>query len=211
MDTMRNFCNGWGLYCYWRFMIRFKPGKKPCAAPDCMVWFEKNPHQPFQKCCSIPCALKYNAAQEEKKILRGHRAEVKVLNEKIKTPADYRNDLQKVFNQWVKLRDAAQPCISCGTRKPTIRYDAGHYFSVGAHPNLRYHEDNVHKQCSFNCNNKKHGNQVEYGIRLVKRIGQERYDNLLALRNEPLQLSIPEIKEKIVYYRQKIKELKNAA
>ena len=87
------------------------------------------------------------------------------------------------------------------------RFDAGHFFSVGAYPNIRFNEDNIHGQCVF-CNQHQHGATNEYAIRLPYRIGQERYDKLLISRNESNKLTTEEIKEKIKYYKDKTKTLK---
>lgn len=125
------------------------------------------------------------------------------LKEKTKTHSMWLNDLQKVFNQYIRVRDKGKPCISCDT--PLIgKYDAGHYMSVGAYANLRFNEDNVHGQC-VHCNQHKHGNQVEYGIRLPLRIGMERYNDLLLSRNSNSKLSVEEIKEKITHYKELIR------
>ena len=135
------------------------------------------------------------------------KVEKKRIKEKLKTHSDWTQDLQKVFNTYIRLRDKAKPCISCGCSL-VGKYDAGHYFSVGAYPNIRFHEDNVHGQCVA-CNQHKHGNTTEYSLLLPMRIGIERYEKLLEIRNEPLRLSIEEIKDKIKYYKLKIKEYEN--
>jgi hypothetical protein len=125
--------------------------------------------------------------------------------DKLKTHSDWLNELQKVFNTYIRTRDKSKPCISCG-QMLIRKYDAGHYFAVGSYPNLRFNEDNVHGQCVA-CNQHKHGNVSEYAIKLPDRIGQEQYDKLLEDRNNPLHLSTEEIKELIQKYKQKIKEL----
>ena len=55
---------------------------------------------------------------------------------------------------------------------------AGHYRTVGAHPELRFEPDNVHKQCNRNCNKAKSGNLTEYRKNLVKKIGLKRVEYL---------------------------------
>jgi hypothetical protein len=57
---------------------------------------------------------------------------------------------QTIFNRFIRLRDSDEPCISCGNHH-TGRYDAGHYLSAGAYPELRFHPLNCHKQCHYNC------------------------------------------------------------
>ena len=84
---------------------------------------------------------------------------------------------------------------------------AGHFLSVGAYPNLRFNENNVHGQC-VHCNRDKHGNVKEYDLRLQNILSKENYSELLESRNKPLKLSLEDAKELIAIYKQKIKEIK---
>lgn len=157
----------------------------------------------LQPTCTSPlCILKWAKKVDEKK---GKR-EIKRMRENIKSVSQYRRELQKVFNEFIRLRDSKEPCISCGKPLPA-KYDAGHFYSVGAYPNLRFNEDNVHAQC-VECNQHKHGNLLEYAPRLTERIGFERASKLMATRNEPLRLSLEEVKEKIEHYKKLVKEWK---
>lgn len=159
----------------------------------------------MEKGTCISAFIEFTKEERQKK----QRAETKKRKEALLSHKDWLNILQKVFNTFIRLRDKDEPCISCGTTSKTIKYDAGHYFTVGGYPNLRFDEDNVHKQCSNNCNMKLSGNIIEYRPRLIKKIGEERFEALeFRARNESGKLSIPEIKEKIAYYKQRIKELK---
>jgi len=143
--------------------------------------------------------------QAKKEVKRKEKNVIKEMKLSLKTHKDYLSDLQKVFNKYIRLRDQNKPCISCG--KPlTGKFDAGHLFSVGAYPNIRFNEDNVNGQCVA-CNQHRHGNVNEYMVNLPKRIGQERFNKLLQDRNTNLKISIPEIKEMMIYYKQKIVSL----
>lgn len=114
--------------------------------------------------------------------------------------------LQSVFNTYIRERDRGLECVSCGCKVDNGH--ASHFFSVGSHPNLRFDEDNVHLSC-IEDNLHLHGNLIEYSLRLPKRIGQERYNSLLdRSKKTTLKISVPEIKDKIQEYKQKIKELK---
>jgi DNA repair exonuclease SbcCD ATPase subunit len=135
------------------------------------------------------------------------KREIRQMRENIKSVSQYRRELQKVFNEFIRLRDSKEPCISCGKPLP-VKYDAGHFYSVGSYPNLRFNEDNVHAQC-VECNQHKHGNLLEYAPRLTERIGFERASKLMVLRNEPLRLSLEEIKQLIEQYKWKVKTLKS--
>lgn len=141
------------------------------------------------------------------KVKKDKAKEREAVKEKLKTHSEWLNNLQEVFNKFIRLRDRGQPCISCLKPYGTFTESAGHYFSVGSSPNLRFNEDNAHLQCWFNCNKNKHGNIAEYTPNLIKKIGIERFNKLYEMKNEKLKLTIPEIKEKIKYYKLKIKEL----
>ena len=146
----------------------------------------------------IPCLSKKGKEKQDK----DWKKEKAIIREKIKTKSDYMRELQRTFNKYIRLRDKGKPCISCG-RPLREKYDAGHCFSVGAYPNLRFNEDNVHGQCVA-CNQHKHGNVTEYTINLPKRIGYERYGALLDKRKDPKNYSVWDVQEMINVYKEKI-------
>ena len=141
----------------------------------------------------------------KKEVKQKEKKKTQQKKEQLKTHKDWLKDLQKVFNKYIRLRDKNKPCISCG-RELKSKYDAGHFYSVGAYPNLRFNEDNVHAQC-VHCNQHKHGNINEYTLQLPKRIGKKRFNKLAKDRNTTLKLSIPEIKELIKKYKEKTNKL----
>jgi len=154
-------------------------------------------------CVKPQCLIEWGRMVERKKAKR----EIRQMRENIKSVSQYRRELQKVFNEFIRLRDRNEPCISCGKKLP-VKYDAGHFYSVGSYPNLRFNEDNVHGQC-VECNQHRHGNLLEYAPRLTERIGFERASKLMVLRNEPLRLSLEEIKQLIEHYKCKVKTQKS--
>ena len=164
-----------------------------------------------QKVCSVKCALDLAPANRDKArkaIDQRERREIKVRKEKLKSRSDYVREAQQAFNAWVRLRDADQPCISCG-RHHQGKYDAGHYRTTAACPELRFDPLNVHKQCSP-CNTQLSGNIVEYRLELIRRIGQERVDWIEG-PHEAQRYTIEDLKAIKADYRAKIKELKGAA
>lgn len=178
-----------------------KPAKlKKCK--ECGCGFV--PNRPLQFVCSPICGINYSRKLNEKKEAKARKEETKQRKEKLKTLGDWTDDLQKVFNQWVRESQKGSKCISCDNPYPS---DAGHYRSRGAHPELRFHPDNVHLQCR-KCNGYWGGNLIEYRKGLIKKIGVEKVEWLEG-SHEPLKLSIPEIKDLIREYREKIKELRN--
>lgn len=82
--------------------------------------------------------------------------------------------VQKVFNEYIRLRDKDLPCISCQRYKIE---QAGHFYSAGKYPALRFNESNVHGQCVY-CNYHLHGNLIKYRIYLERRLGREKLDLL---------------------------------
>ena len=86
------------------------------------------------------------------------------------------------FNRFIRHRDAPSgwgKCISSGRRLkvPSRNAQAGHFYSAGKYPELRFDEDNVHLQ-SKSDNYFVSGNLLEYRKNLIKKIGQERVDRL---------------------------------
>lgn len=113
--------------------------------------------------------------------------------------SDLKKKVQRVFNKWIRNRDKDLPCISCG--KWADKFDAGHFWPMGSKGALRYNEDNCHKQCSFKCNKGLSGNQGEYRIQLIKKIGIERVDWLEAHRRDVKSWKRWELEELLEKYK----------
>jgi hypothetical protein len=167
----------------------------------CKAFFEPT-YSSLQPTCTKPqCIISYAKRVEEKKSKR----EIKAMRERVKSVAQWRRELQQIFNSYIRTRDKHRPCISCD--RPLIgKFDAGHFYSVGNYPNLRFTETNVHGQC-VECNQHKHGNLIEYSLRLPERIGVSEYHHLHSIKNDPLRLSLDEIKSKIKHYRNLLKSI----
>lgn len=183
-------------------MQQWNPKPKKCK----QCGGEFIPVKPLQSVCGFNCAIERAYDFKKKNLQSESRKETKEWKNALLTRNDYIKTLQIVFNTFIRLRDKLLPCISCGTVSD-VRYDAGHFYPT-TYGFLRFNEDNVHRQCSNNCNLKKSGNFAEYRIGLIKRIGRERVQWLEDNRHQKLDLSVSEIKEKIVYYKQEIKKLR---
>lgn len=191
--------------------MKNKPPKQH-KCKECGAYYIKK--QSMQQVCSMECAIAYSkrkAEEKRKKQEKSDRLEagrrMRARKEALKSRSDWLKEAQKAFNEFIRLRDKDLPCISCG-RYHEGQYHAGHYRSVGAYPELRFNEDNVHKQCSV-CNNHKSGNAIEYRINLIRKIGLEKVEFLERHDHQPLKLSIDEIKELIRVYKAKCKGLEN--
>jgi hypothetical protein len=154
-------------------------------------------------CTTVSCILLHSKALKAK----NDRLKIQEMRERIKTRQEHLKELQVVFNSYIRERDKGTLCISC-ERPLKAKYDAGHFYSVGSYPNLRFDERNVHGQC-VECNQHKHGNLIEYGERLLTRIGKQATDELHAAKNGRLSLTVDEIKELLKVYKAKIKSIKN--
>jgi hypothetical protein len=172
---------------------RKAPKPKKCRRPGCETTFA--PRSSFQKACSPDCSLALVRLETErkekrdaKKLRQQHRRELRAHREARKTIDDLTKEAQREFNRYVRARDRAdqQPCISCGRPESVIEsdglafggsWDAGHYLTVGAHPELRFDEDNVHRQCK-GCNRMNGTTRKKHRAGLVKRIGEARVRRL---------------------------------
>lgn len=189
-------------------------------------------------CCPIPCGRDYAIKQREKKEKRQSAIDRKAKAEQKKQWAAEKREYREknmslpkrakkaqdtAFNPWVRERDFLDGCISCGRTKEEVEatdgwisggvWDAGHYLSVGSHPELRFEPDNCHKQCK-SCNGgsgkyARKGRTVasEYRIRLIEKIGLERVEWLEG-PHEPKHYTIPELQELTKHYRAEARRLK---
>jgi len=166
----------------------------------CKVKF-KPIYSSVQMCCTPKCAIEYDKHLKDKK----WKKEKKQIKESLKTHSDHVKELQVIFNKFIRLRDKGDNCISCS--KPCKKENAGHYYSAGGNPELRFNEDNVHLQCEY-CNTFLHGNLLNYTDNLINKIGLCRFNELKKLKDKPLKYSIPELITMKVNYKEKIKNLK---
>ena len=161
----------------------------------CKVCKDKFTQQrPLQSVCSHECSftlITLAKTKAERIATQESRKTIRLQKEKLKTRSEHAKETQAAFNEYIRLRDIHLPCISCG-RYHDGQYHAGHYRTVGAHPELRFEELNVHKQCSV-CNNHKSGNIVEYRINLAKKIGLDKLEWLEG-NHEQKRYSVEELK-----------------
>jgi hypothetical protein len=159
---------------------------------------EYNPRTSLQTVCSFECSVKLAK-------IKGAQKEKKKGLEDMRTLSDYHKIAQKVFNTFIRMRDANDGCISCQKPLRKGNVDAGHFYPT-TKSYLRYNEDNVHAQCSRPCNKDLHGALHEYRVNLIKKIGLERVEWLDNNKNEKSNYTIESLKELIEKYRKKIKE-----
>lgn len=158
------------------------------------------PSRPLQAVCSPNCAYEHSKIARVK-IDKKERKEAKL---KLKTKSQWLSETQAVVNKYINLRDKDESCISCG-RFHTGRYHAGHYKTVKAHPELRFNEQNIHKQCAP-CNLHLSGNIINYRINLIKKIGLASVEELEG-NHPPAKYTVEDAITIKDFYKQKIKGL----
>jgi len=186
--------------------IKKKPlKKKKCRA--CKKEFQ--PRNSLQVVCYNPkCALDYVRIvndRKQKQIEKRERQEHTKKKQEVKPLKHWIDYTQRVFNNWIVLRDKDEPCISCRKHVSWL-FCAGHYKTTAARSDIRFNEDNVHKQCS-RCNTHLSGNIIEYRPHLVEKIGQERVD-ALDVQNL-VTYTVEQLKEIRVKYNKRIRHLNN--
>lgn len=172
---------------------------KPARQKRCHCGRKFYPFSTLQKACSVGCALEIAPRFGA----RAYRASRKVKRERLMTRSDWLKRAQKAFNAFIRARDASRPCISCGTT--SAKWDAGHYRSVGACPELRFSEFNTHRQC-MRCNSHLSGNAIDYRIGLVKRIGAAKV-RWIEGHHAPKKYTVEQIQAIEVHYKQLAKQL----
>jgi hypothetical protein len=92
-----------------------------------------------------------------------------------------------VVHAYVRKRDEGKNCISCNCQWNN-EFQAGHYYAAGSFETLRFNLDNISGQCK-QCNLHLEGNFQNYTLNLPKRIGSDRFDNLVKLAEVDKQFS----------------------
>ncbi|ELE9726639.1 recombination protein NinG [Enterobacter kobei] len=186
---------------------------KPKTCPICST--EYIPRSSLQKVChNYKCAIAFNkqrdaeiAAREQRKRDKEARAKWRERKAEVKPLKHWEDLTQRVVNDYIRERDRNLPCISCGTWT-TVQWEAGHFRSRGKASHLRYHEDNIHAQC-HHCNVHLSGNQQQYRINLIAKIGAERVE-ALENNNTPHRYTREELDAIRKRYRALLRELVRA-
>ncbi len=158
--------------------------------------------------CDLDCATAYG----RDKGLKAKQVEFKKTTAKMKRKLND-SDLKvrkaaarKACHDYIKARDKGQGCICCGEPLGEL-FHAGHFYTDGNHPMLRYHEDNIHGQ-RVDCNYFKGGDSGQYRPRLIEKIGADRVAWLDENKSKPIKRTAQDYKEIERHYKDKLKQLK---
>lgn len=184
--------------------------KRNCK--NCGVNFQKS--KPLQYCCSVKCSIEYAKRLDVKKNHKEWLSRKSKLKESVKTRSDINRELQSYINELVRLIDFGQLCIS--SQRTPIKCNAGHFYSVGAHPQIRFNLFNIFLQ-SEKDNSYLSGNQIEYMNNLELIFGSEVQAKILKLplqckelsfNKHDLQKAIDNTKECIAYHKKNYLDIK---
>lgn len=168
---------------------------------DCAYKFAKAKQEKDQ--AKLIAKLKQSQAKADKVAKKAHRE----AKERIKPKSKWLAELQAIFNKYVRLRDIKFGCVSCN--KPSDwqgQWHASHYYSRGHSSSLRFNLWNCHKSCSI-CNNHLSGNIGGYTPEIIRRIGKERFDYLVAHKSDISSYDVEWIKRAIKITRKAVKRL----
>jgi hypothetical protein len=154
--------------------------------------------KPLQQVCSPACAIELNN-QVKSKTEKKEKVKIrKELRESAKTISNYRKDLQIIINKIIRTIDEGHNCISSG-RKYKSNDQAGHYYSVGAYPHLRFNLHNIYSQ-SVADNLYKSGNPIGFTTGLIRDFGEDwiKIVTKLPEKYREIKLDKEDIKEAII-------------
>lgn len=205
--------------------INGKLKSKKCRC--CKLGF--TPWNSLQVCCTPSCAIEYTKNKQETKLIADinraekiKRADTKKRKEALKSKSKWLGEAQIACNAHTRERDKGDVCISCGKSEAELKINnpiamvCGHYLSVGAYPELRFHPFNQNLQCT-RCNGGagKYGQfnskgltvTQDYRINLIKKIGLSNVEWLEGPQKAQ-NLIIEDIKEIKQYYKERLKIIK---
>lgn len=185
MKPRRRKCNHCGEYYLPKSSLL-----EPCPNYDCrlILWDKANKK------------LAAQAKKEQREIKRQAK-------EKLKTYSQRVNEVKVIFQRYIRVRDSQLPCISCGSVTSSV-WDAGHYKKAELYSGVIFNEFNTNKQCG-KCNRYLGGNELNYRVGLISKIGVERVLELeeLAEATRVKKYSDLELLEIRTRYAHKIKSL----
>ncbi len=151
------------------------------------------------------CFLKRERSKRELKIAKLKNRK-KIKKEKIRNSYRYLHKVaDKLFSQYVRMKgcdkNGFDNCYTCGIRLHWKKMNAGHFH----HGKLDFDERNRRKQCP-QCNTWKSGNLGIFGTKLAEELGVQGMIQLMIDAHQRVY-STPELKQIILTYQSKLKEL----
>lgn len=106
------------------------------------------------------------------------KEENRILKQKKENLTDYKKKLQEKINKIVRLIDIGLPCLA--KQKHANQMHAGHVFSRGSNPTIRYNLHNIHRQSAQSNHYQNDDGLLREGI--VREYGKDYMDFISELR-----------------------------
>ncbi|EBW5739234.1 recombination protein NinG, partial [Salmonella enterica subsp. enterica serovar Hadar] len=127
--------------------------RRRCKNEECREWFF--PQFQNQQWCCVDCGTKLALERRSKEREKAEKAaekkrrreeqrqkdKLKIRKLALKPRSYWIKQAQQAVNAFIRERDRDLPCISCGTLT-SAQWDAGHYRTTAAAPQLRFDERN---------------------------------------------------------------------
>lgn len=167
-----------------------------CKGKHYQTFCPKKPRKPIKSKHFLPTSVKNKPTSAKKS---------PTSKKKPKSRSYYVKQLDNVFSQYIRLKDAIDGearCVTCGDKKPWRQQQNGHYMSRGHLP-TRWDETNCHVQCVA-CNVFKKGNYTEYALFMINRYGADYLEELKRKAKSGEKIPTPVIKDMIEEYTKKL-------
>lgn len=123
---------------------------------------------------------------------------------KLKTVSFYKHKLDQIISKYVRLMGNGS-CYTCGLVRDKLELQCGHFLSRQYNA-TRYDLDNLRPQC-VNCNVWRRGNIAFFADNLIKEIGKDRFDALVARGRTRKEFTKQELRDLIEEYQKKVASL----
>lgn len=120
---------------------------------------------------------------------------------KLKSVSYYKKKLDALVSRYVRssfFSGEMGSCYTCGLVRPKLELQCGHFISRQYNA-TRYDLENLRPQCS-NCNIWRRGNIAFFADNLLKELGRERFDALIARGRKRKEFTRQELISEIEKY-----------
>ena len=122
-------------------------------------------------------------------------------NMKKKTRSALNKKLDAVYSKYIRQkyeRSWLVECYTCWCKKPVKEMQNWHFISRWCML-LRRDDENCRPQCVW-CNIYRGWNYIIYTTKMIKELGQDKVDYLIACKDKIKKRPLYQIEEKIIYY-----------
>ena len=173
--------------------IKSNPCKLCSSIYHTAAFCPQKPKKAIKRSPLRPAAIKKKSNLHESVIIKKMTAK-----KKAPTRSQLVKKLDKIFSEFIRLRDDGRGCVTCGDVKPWREMQNCHFYSRGRQ-NTRWDETNCHSGC-YRCNVLLKGNYISYTMYMIDTYGREHVENLEKLSKSTEKITTVRLKEMIEYY-----------